>query len=226
MERWNALAGWRGLKDLAVRQYFNCTLLAFEADGWGPNQALITNLDLRYEVSYLGADAAPDAIRARLDAGVPALFYLWSPHPFNARFGLNRVQLPAYSPARFQQGLSDYPIDVLEKVASKQLAELIPAVAKLYSRFQIDNSAQESMLATIDGEGSSAREAVCACMRNEENAAVWKAWLPAAQHTCDAGHYAVNETSCAPCPPGSASSSGGVAAACVQCLAGATLRVP
>jgi hypothetical protein len=35
-------------------------------------------------------------------------------------------------------------------VASKQLAEAAPKVADLYSRFQIGNVAQDTMLAMID----------------------------------------------------------------------------
>ena len=125
VERWNGLAGWRGLKDPAIRRYFG-RFLAFEADGWGPNQELMTNLNLSFEIDYLGAGAAEDLIRARLDAGLPVLFYLWSPHAFNAQYSLNRIQLPAYSPLRFEHGLSDYPLDVLEKAGTKTLSEQLP----------------------------------------------------------------------------------------------------
>ena len=65
VDRWNALAGFRGLRDPQVRQHFNGTFIAFEAEGWGPNQALIENLDLRYDAIYLGADLAPHAIQKR-----------------------------------------------------------------------------------------------------------------------------------------------------------------
>ncbi len=90
---------------------------------------------MRYDIEYLGADKAPDTIRARLEEGLPAFFFLWSPHSFNTRNSINRIQLPAYSPALFEHGLSDYPTDAIEKVASKHLAEIAPLVAKLYSRF-------------------------------------------------------------------------------------------
>jgi ABC-type proline/glycine betaine transport system substrate-binding protein len=217
VDRWNALAGYRGLRDPAVRQHFNGTFVAFDSS-WGPNQELMTNLDLRYDVAYLRADRAADAIRARLDAGLPAFFYLWSPHAFNARYSLNRIQLPAYTPELFELGLSDYPTDVLEKVASKTLSEHSPDVAKLYSLFRIDNPTQESMLATIDS-GLSAMQATCAWMRKEENALVWGAWLPVAQLACDPGSYAVDESSCVPCPAGSASV-GGAVSTCTSCSAG------
>ncbi len=40
-------------------------------------QALMANLGLPYTISFLGADEAPKAIRALLEAEKPALFYLW-----------------------------------------------------------------------------------------------------------------------------------------------------
>ncbi len=218
VERWNALAGYRGLKDPAVKPYFNGTFLAFEA-AWGPNQKLMTNLGLDYEVVFLGAGAAPDTIRARLDAGVPAFFYLWSPHGFNVGYGLNRIQLPTYSPTLFKQGCSDYPTDVLEKVGSNHVAEFAASVAELYSRFVIDNHAQQNMLGAIDS-GLSAMQATCAWLRKEENSPVWEAWVPVEKFTCDVGHYVVDATSCAPCLAGSASV-GGTSTACMQCSAGA-----
>jgi hypothetical protein len=218
VDRWNALAGFRGLRDPQVRQHFNGTFIAFEAEGWGPNQELIENLDLRYDAIYLGADLAPHAIQARLEAGLPTFFYLWSPHALKSRYSLNRIQLPAYSPALFDLGLSDYPTDVLEKVAAKTLSEHAPDVAKMYSLFRIDNCAQESMLAAIDS-GLSAMQATCAWMQKEENAAVWSAWVPVARLACDPGNYAVDESSCAPCPAGSASV-GGAVSTCTSCSAG------
>ena len=179
---------------------------------------------LRYEVAYLGG-AADEVIRARLDAGLPVLFYLWSPHAFHTKYSLNRIQLPEYRPLLFEQSLSDYPTDVVEKVASRQLAEVAQKVADLYYRFQISNDAQDIMLAMIDTEGSSVMEAACTWMQKEENEGTWRAWIPLEQHSCDVGNYAVNETSCAPCPPGSGSV-GGAATACRQCTAGASARPP
>jgi hypothetical protein len=123
-----------------------------------------------------------------------------------------------YTSGLFELGLSDYPTDVLEKVAAKTLSEHAPDVAKVYSLFWIDNSAQESMLAAIDS-GLSAMQAACAWMQKEENAALWGAWLPVAKLACDPGNYAVDESSCAPCPAGSASV-GGAVSTCTSCSAG------
>ena len=128
MDRWNALAGYRGLRDPQVWRHFNGTFLGFEAEGWGPNQELMTNLDLRYDVAYLGADSAADAIRARLDAGLPAFFYLWSPHPLNARYSLNRIQLPAYT--LFELGLLNHQ----QLAVSKALGPAAASAAASTSR--------------------------------------------------------------------------------------------
>ena len=217
VDRWNALAGYRGLRDPQVRRHFNGTFLAFERS-WGDQELRMMNFDLRYDVAYLGAAAAADAIRARLDAGLPTFFYLWSPHALNSRYSLNRIQLPAYTPALFELGLSDYPMDVLEKVAAKILSEHAPDVANMYSLFRIDNPTQESMLAAIDS-GLSAMQAACTWMRRDENAAAWGAWLPVTKLACDPGNYVVNQSSCVPCPAGSASVGGSVST-CTSCSAG------
>jgi hypothetical protein len=218
-----SLAGYRGLKDPEVVRHFNSTFIAIERD-WGDIGLAMANFDLRYEVAYLG-DAADNVIRARLNADLPVLFYLWSPHALHNRYSLNRIQLPEYRPLLFEQSLSDYPTDVVEKVASRQLAGVAEKVANLYSRFQISNYAQEIMLAMIDTEGLSVMEAACTWMQKEENEGTWQAWIPPEQNACNAGNYAVNETSCAPCPPGSVSV-GGAATACRQCTAGASARPP
>jgi hypothetical protein len=136
----------------------------------------MTNLDLGYEVAYRG-DYAEDVIHARLDAGLPVFFYLWSPHPLTTRYDPNRIQLPRYTPPLFESGRSDYPIDVLEKVASAKLAALAPDVAELYSNFHLSNFAQESMLLALQSDDSSVMLATCAWMRNEENSADVQAWF-------------------------------------------------
>jgi hypothetical protein len=129
VDRWNALAGYRGLRDPQVWRHFNGTFLAFERS-WGDEELRMMNLDLRYDVAYLGAIAAADAIRARLDAGLPAFFYLWSPHALNSRYRLNRIQLPAYTPKLFNLGRSDYPTDVLEKVAATEAGRIRTTLAR------------------------------------------------------------------------------------------------
>ena len=82
VETWGALAGWRGLREPAVRRHFNDTLYAFEPT-WGPETSkLMSSLDLNYNVLFLGAGEALSVLGARLKADRPTLFFLWSPHAF------------------------------------------------------------------------------------------------------------------------------------------------
>jgi hypothetical protein len=87
-ETWPPFAGWRGLRERAVRSHFNNTLFAFEGSGWGPNEAIMSNFGLFYNVAVLGAGAPEAGIKAMLHFGQPALFYLWTPHAMLADFEL------------------------------------------------------------------------------------------------------------------------------------------
>ena len=186
VETWPELAGWRGLRNPAVRSHFNNTFWAYGAvgddcsRGWGPNPDLMTNLGLQYEFFCIGDQAAGDEILSeRLGKGLPTLFYLWEPHPFHKRFSLNRIQLPVYKKAGFALGETDYNSDILFKVASaasqKGLATVAPKVWQLLSRFVIDRDDQETML-DMTKHGVAAMDAACSWM--EKNTVAWKAWQP------------------------------------------------
>jgi hypothetical protein len=111
VERLPSLAGWRGLRDATIIELFNATLYVFASD-WGPNAELLRFLQLPYQVVELGVLAAEAFLERRLEAGLPTLFYLWTPHIFHAKYRLNRVQLPEFSPEAFSKGRSDYPTEV------------------------------------------------------------------------------------------------------------------
>ena len=60
VDRFIGLAGWRGLGDPRVPEYFNRTFLGFD-ESWGPIARLLVNLGLDYyTVDYLGAGSAAD----------------------------------------------------------------------------------------------------------------------------------------------------------------------
>ncbi len=145
--------------------------------GWGPVEEILLNLGLDYKVVFLGTEAAM-RIKSRLQAGVPTLFYLWSPHSLNAQFSLSRIQLPPYSTrARFEEGRSDFPTDVLEKLAAKNLAEISPNVASLFAQITMETATQERLLFAIDAGRQTVMEAVCGWLTVEENTGVWRRWL-------------------------------------------------
>jgi hypothetical protein len=107
------------------------------------------------------------------------LFYLWSPHSLNAQFNLSRINLPPYTTqAVFEEGRSDFPTNVLEKLAAKQLAEISPGLQTLYAHFTIDTATQERLMSAIEVGGQTAMQAVCGWLTTEQNAGVWRRWLP------------------------------------------------
>ena len=110
-ERLPSLAGWRGLRDATAIEHFNATLYVFASD-WGPNAEIVQSLQLPYQVVELGVLAAEAFLDSRLEAGLPTLFYLWTPHIFHTKYSLNRIQLPEFSARAFSKGQSDYPTEV------------------------------------------------------------------------------------------------------------------
>ena len=224
VDRWPALAGWRGLLDPVVGTHFNRTFFCFGTPGvdaglWGPQDALIRNLGIGYRIEWMGSSEDSEAtLKARLDSGLPTFFFLWSPHQFLSRYAPSRIQLPTYSAERYAQSLSDFPTELLEKAAFKGLPVVAPSVYDLYCRFRLDNTAQESLLDFVAMGGLSVMQAACGWLSDPRNSAKWKSWIPLEQ--CDRGEYldAGNE-SCALCPTGS-SSMGGRITGCTACSAG------
>ena len=148
IERWPALAGYRGLRDPDVQQHFNGTLYSFgtygvDSDTWGPQVKMLKGLGLDFRVVWMGdSDTSEALIKSRLSTGTPMLFYLWDPHPLSDEYKLSRIQLPRYDADLFLEGKTDYPVDVPEKVFSAGLARLAPEVHGFYYRFRINNAAQ------------------------------------------------------------------------------------
>ena len=221
---WPALAGWRGLLDPAVRSHYNGTLFCFGTAGvdsvlWGPQDALMRSLRLGYDIVWMGsAEDSEATLKARLDSGLPTLFFLWSPHQFLSQYALSRIQLPTYSAERYAAYSSDFPFELLEKAAFKNLAQMAPRVYDLYCRFRLDNAVQEILLQAVSIGGQSIMQAACGWLRNPSNSAQWATWIPLQQ--CEIGEYldASNET-CLSCPSGSGSM-GGRIATCTACAAG------
>jgi hypothetical protein len=111
VERLPSLAGWRGLREATAIELFNATLYVYSRD-WGPNAEIMRFLQLPYEVVELGVLAAEAFLESRLKAGLPTLFFLWTPHIFHAKYKLNRIHLPEFSKQAFSEGRSDYPTEV------------------------------------------------------------------------------------------------------------------
>jgi hypothetical protein len=104
---------------------------------------------------------------------------LWDPHPFVARYRLNRLSLPPFTTTEtFKLGHSDFaPGDVVEKVLHKALTTLAPVVAKMYARFNLNNAAQSEIMSRITFEGHSVFSAACMWIKDPQNAEQVMGWI-------------------------------------------------
>ena len=60
-------------------------------------------------------DASEDSealLKPRLEAGLPTLFFLRSPHQALGLYPLHRIQLPMYKADLFADGRADFPTEV------------------------------------------------------------------------------------------------------------------
>ena len=77
------------------------TVETAQAIGWLRN--LVSNLQLNLTVVVFDDDVELSWLSARLNNSIPTLFYLWTPHALLQKFQLNRIQLPEYNKAAFEE---------------------------------------------------------------------------------------------------------------------------
>jgi hypothetical protein len=119
VEQLPSLAGWRGLREATAVELFNATLYVYSHD-WGPNAEIMRFLQLPFHVVELGVLKTEAFLESRLKAGLPTLFYLWTPHIFHTKYRLNRIHLPEFSKQAFGEGRSDYPTEVSAMLRCKR----------------------------------------------------------------------------------------------------------
>lgn len=181
------LATWEGFQDPANAALFSTAETGDQGRFLGTDpsysqydEAIISNLDLPFQVVFSGSEAATVAeLDARFAAEEPIVMYWWTPTAAVAKYNLVNVPLPEYSEECYADPAAidcDYPEDVLLKVASAQLEEKAPTVWEFLNNFTITTEDQLSMLpaAEIDGEDIS----VVAKEWIDTHQDVWQAWLP------------------------------------------------
>lgn len=144
------------------------------------DEAIISNLDLPFQVVFSGSEPATVAeLDARVAAGEPIVMYWWTPTAAVAKYDLVNVLLPDYSEECYADPGAidcDYPEDVLIKAVSAQLAEKDPEVQSFLEAFTITTEDQLSMLPAVEIDGEDA--AVVAQQWVDEHQDVWSVWLP------------------------------------------------
>jgi hypothetical protein len=96
VEKFPELASYRGLHSAAVLDYFNRTLYSIgEPDhAYGLEQTrLLIHFGFDIRIQFRTSE---EELQARLEAGLPTLFFLWTPHGFTNLFNLSRIDLPRY----------------------------------------------------------------------------------------------------------------------------------
>ncbi|MDI9903295.1 glycine betaine ABC transporter substrate-binding protein [Rhodococcus sp. IEGM 1409] len=138
----------------------------------------IENLDLNYEISFAGSEAALGAEFSRAyERGEPILGLMWAPHFLTAKYDLTRVEFPAYSDECWGTTYACNWGDIsLRKMASADFAENHPVAAAFLDKYTLTDDALDSMMVNVDEGGMSVDEAVDEWM--EASPGTWQAWIP------------------------------------------------
>lgn len=155
---------------------------------WGHyEEDIFRNLNLDFQSVYVpeGVEDTEAATIAELDAAYkaeePFIFYFWSPHWAYILYDLTEVQLPPNTEECQAAALTGgancaYPADVLYKIYWSGFEAYAPDAYQFLQNFNYSNQDQIAMLARVQLEDMSPREAARAWI--SENEAVWRAWLP------------------------------------------------
>lgn len=181
------LATWEGFADPANAALFATADTGDQGRFLGTDpsysqydEAIITNLDLPFQVQFSGSEAATVAeLDLRVAANEPIVMYWWTPTAAVAKYDLVNVLLPDYSADCYADTAAidcDYPEDVLFKAASSQLPEKDPAVFAFLEAFTITTEDQLSMLPAVEIDGEDAADVAARWIAEHED--VWSAWLP------------------------------------------------
>ena len=143
------------------------------------DEAIISNLDLDFEVVFSGSEAA--SIEAFQNAEKNKEFligYFYEPQWLFAELPLEKVALPPYEegcqddPAEVD---CDYPETVLKKIVSTEWVEEGSTAVSLVENFEWTNEDQNAVAAYISQDGMSPKDAAAQWV--EENPDKVEAWL-------------------------------------------------
>ena len=154
---------------------------------WGGSfDQVISNLKLNLQIVY--PDNVTDseaATLAELDKAYqqqkPFLFYFWTPHWAYITYDLTEVELPPYTDECYAKRLTGglacaSPNTVLYKAYWSGLKNFAPDVYQLLQNFHYTNQDQIAMLAMVQLDKKTPREAAIAWVNQHQT--VWQQWLP------------------------------------------------
>lgn len=144
------------------------------------DEAIISNLDLNFEVVFSGGEAATITAFTQAQENEEFLIgYFWEPQYVHAEVPMEKVALPPYEegcqddPAEVA---CDYPETPLKKILSTSWVDEGGPGVELVQNFEWTNDDQNQVAAYITSEGMSPEEAAARWV--EENPDKVEAWLP------------------------------------------------
>lgn len=144
------------------------------------DEAIVSNLDLDFEVVFSGSEAASITAFQEAEENKEFLIgYFYEPQWLFAEIPLERVALPPYEegcqddPA---QVACDYPETVLKKIGSTSWVEEGGPGVELVQNFEWTNDDQNTVAKYISEDGMSPEDAAAQWV--EDNQDVVDAWLP------------------------------------------------
>jgi glycine betaine/proline transport system substrate-binding protein len=147
------------------------------------DEQIIANLKLPLKYVVAGSEASLlTAIDQSIADKKPLLLQFWQPHWKQSKVQLVEVKLPDVTDACTKSAAAndggyacDYPVDHLYKAASAKLEGKNAKVFALLQKLQLTTDQQNSIAASIDGDGLKPEAAAQKWV--DANKAVWSAWL-------------------------------------------------
>lgn len=146
------------------------------------DEAIIDNLDLDFDVTFSGGEAATiTAFQQAQENEEWLIGYFWEPQYIHAEVPMEKVALPPYEPGCQDVPAEvdcDYPETPLKKIVSTEWAESDSSGVELVKNFEWTNDDQNQVAAYITSEGMSPEDAAAKWI--EDNPDKVEAWLPTA----------------------------------------------
>ena len=143
------------------------------------DEAIVSNLDLDFEVVFSGSEAASIEAFQRAEENQEFLIgYFYEPQYFLAQVALKKVALPPYEDGCQDDPANvacDYPETTLKKIVSTEWSESESPSVGLVQNFQWTNDDQNVVAGYIAADGMSPEDAAAKWV--EENADKVDAWL-------------------------------------------------
>ena len=143
------------------------------------DEAIVKNLDLDFEVTFSGSEAASVAAFTKAEENKEWLIgYFYEPQVLITEIPLVKVELPTYEPGCQEPASAtdcDYPVTDLKKIVSTAWAKSDSTAVDLVEKFNWTNDDQYVVAGYISGDGMSPEDAAAKWI--EENQDKVDAWL-------------------------------------------------